>query len=247
MCLALTRLVVEAGLLFVQTGWMPIGPLSFLIGAGPGTMINASSGPPAAMISCSLTLDMRAFLLPSFLQSFKLAKDQKIATRPLLALIVACILVSFSIGLWKVLDLGYSTGGLEMAKWWATAAGSQAALHAVGFAQELDTNYAANWAWTGVGAAATLGMMFARSRLVWFPLHPMGLIMCVPFAMHSMWFSIFLGWLFKVGITRFGGTDTYRKGIPFFLGITLGSVFMIVFWVIVDGWQGKMQHALLPF
>ena len=245
--LVLTRLVAEAGLLFVQTGWMPIGPIAFLVGAGPGHLFDASSAAPASMISCSTMLDMRGFTLPAFLQSFKLAHDQKIAVRPLLALIFACILVSFSIGLTSIVLLGHNVGGLRLANWWATAAGSQPALHAVGFAKGLDTNYLANWLWVGVGGAATWGMMLARSRFAWFPLHPLGLIMMVPFAMHAMWVSIFLGWLSKVLITRFGGSDSYRKIIPLFLGLTLGGIVMVVFWIAIDGWQGRTAHALLPF
>jgi len=153
--LALTRLVAEAGLLFVQTGWMPLGPLAFLVGAGPGHLINASSAAPAAMVSSSLMLDMRGFLMPSFLQGFKLAHDRKIPARPLLALIAACILISFGVGLVTVIRLGYMVGGLQLANWWATAAGSQPALHAVAFARGIETNYAVNWAWVGGGALAS--------------------------------------------------------------------------------------------
>ena len=245
--LALTRLVAEAGLLFVQTGWMPLGPLAFLVGAGPGHLIDAATAAPASMISSSLMLDQRGFTLPSFLQGFKLAHDQGISPRSLLGLIFACIVVSFCIGLFSILRMGYTVGGLQMASWWATAAGSQPALHTVGLARGLDTSIAMNWLWVGVGAAATLGMMSARARFAWFPLHPLGLIMCVPFAMHAMWLSIFLGWISKTLITRFGGSDSYRKITPFFLGLALGDMAMVVFWVAVDGWQGRTGHALLPF
>jgi hypothetical protein len=62
-----------------------------------------------------------------------------------------------------------------------------------------------------------------------------------------MWLSILLGWLCKVTITRFGGTDTYRKLIPLFLGLALGDIVMIVAWIAIDAWQGRTGHALLPF
>jgi hypothetical protein len=245
--LALTRLVAEAGLLFVQTGWMPLGPMAFLVGAGQGKIIDAVSGPPAAMISSSLMLDMRGFLLPSYLQSFKLAHDEKIPAKRLLALISACVLISFLVGTFMVVQLGYTNGGLQLQKWWATGNSSQVATHAVGFAKGLNTSYSGNWFWVAVGALATIGMMAARSRFTWFPFHPIGLVMCVPFAMHAMWLSILLGWACKVIITRFGGSDTYRKTTPFFLGIVLGDIMMVVFWICVDGWQGRTNHALLPF
>jgi hypothetical protein len=51
-------------------------------------------------------------------------------------------------------------------------------------------------------------MMLARSRFLWFPLHPLGLLMSLTYPMNTLWFSIFLGWGCKVMITRFGGTDT---------------------------------------
>ena len=245
--LVLTRLVVEAGLLFVHTGWLPIGPIAFLVGSGPGHLLDAASSAPAALISSSFMLDMRGFTLPSFLQSFKLAHDQKIAPRPLLALIFGCICVSFAIGLYSVLMLGYNAGGNTLAKWWATANGGQSAIHAVGFAKGIDVNFTTTWLWVGIGALATLAMMSARARFAWFPLHPLGLIMCVPFAMHAMWLSIFLGWASKTLITRFGGNESYRKVTPFFLGLALGDIVMIVFWILVDGWQGRTGHALLPF
>jgi hypothetical protein len=71
--------------------------------------------------------------------------------------------------------------------------------------------------------------------------------MMVPFAIHAMWLSIFLGWMAKVTITRFGGTESYRKSTKFFLGLALGDIVMIVIWILIDGWQGRMKHALLPF
>jgi hypothetical protein len=60
------------------------------------------------------------------------------------------------------------------------------------------------------------------------------------------WFSIFLGWLCKGLIMRFGGIDTYRKVTPAFLGLVLGDVSMMLFWLAIDGWQGRTGHQLMP-
>lgn len=245
--LGLTRLVCEAGLLFVQTGWMPIGPMAFLVGAGPGRIVDVASATPASFISAGLMLDMRGFLLPSFVQSFKLAHDRKIVMRPLMALIAAAILISLAVSWWTIVRLGYKQGGLSLQPWWGTGNWSQAAFHSQNLIRGLNTNFAANWGWVGAGAGLTWAIMFARSQFAWFPLHPIGLLMMVPFAMHSMWVSIFFGWAAKVIITRFGGNDAYRKATPFFLGLALGDIMMAVFWVLVDGWQGRIGHALLPF
>ena len=42
-------------------------------------------------------------------------------------------------------------------------------------------------------------------------------------AMNSFGFSIFLSWLVKFIILRYGGLKLYRKSIPLFLGFILGE------------------------
>jgi hypothetical protein len=201
---------------------------------------------PAAYITGSLMSEMRGFLLPSFVQSFKLAHDRKIKMKPLLALITACTIVSLVTGMWMILKLGYEGGGLSMERWWAKIG----CVYPIGNAKEamgeVTGDRSTNWIWLGIGAAVTYGIMMARSRFVWFPFHPIGYIMCAPAAMYSMWFSIFLGWLIKSLITKYGGTDAYRKVMPFFLGLITGEVTMILFWLVIDGWQGRTGHQLMP-
>jgi hypothetical protein len=64
-----------------------MGPLAFLFGnAGK---CSARQRRSRLNISGSLMFEMRGFLLPSFVQSFKLAHDRKIALKPLFALIAA--------------------------------------------------------------------------------------------------------------------------------------------------------------
>ncbi len=242
--IGLTRLVVEAGLLMVHTGWMPLGPISGLIGTGN---IPASSAVPAWMIGGALMTELRGFLLPSFVQSFKLAHDQKIAARPLMALITACIIVSFGMAIWTIVHMGYDYGGLTLQTWWARGAGAQApAQNAATIIKGAQDDFVLNWGWTAVGVVMTLLLMMARSRFSWFPLHPLGYIISTPFAIVTLSFSIFLGWLAKTLITKFGGTPAYRAALPAFLGLALGDITMMVFWVAIDGWQGRMGHYLTP-
>ncbi len=90
----------------------------------------------------------------------------------------------------------------------------------------------------------TYALMLARSRFLWFPLHSLGFLMSLTYPMNRLWFSIFLGWGCKTIITRFGGTEAYRKMTPFFLGVVLGDVTMYLFWLAIDAWQGRTFHQL---
>ena len=51
--------------------------------------------------------------------------------------------------------------------------------------------------------------------------------------MGMLWFSIFISWVIKNTILRFGGISLYRKVFPFFLGLLLGEYFVGGAWVVI--------------
>ena len=244
--IALTRLVVEGGLLFVQQAWTPLGAIAQITGSGPGTILPASSIVPASFLQGAIITDLRAFLLPSFVQSFKLAHDRKIKARPLLALIMTCVLITLVMGIWMNVRMGYEKGGLSLDPWFAQGGAQTPANTSNDLIKGARDVSHWNLIWLAVGGLLTFGMMFARTRFLWFPLHPLGFLMSVTYPMNRLWFSVFLGWLAKVTIQRFGGSDTYRRLVAAFLGLALGDVAMMIFWLLIDAWQIRMGHNLMP-
>jgi len=245
--IALTRIIAEAGILFVQQGWVPLGIISQITNSGGSHwLLNDSSIPAASMFQGSLMVDLRGFVMPSFIQGFKLAHDRKINVKGLLALMLACTFIAFGLGTYMNVSLGYAQGGQTLDPWYSGAASTQPASAAASLMHGVTTSSWSNLIWIAVGMGLTYGMMLARARMPWFPLHPIGFLVCLSYPMSQIWFSVFLGWLAKSLITRFGGTDSYRKTIPLFLGLALGDVFMMLFWLIVDGAQGHIGHKLMP-
>jgi len=159
---------------------------------------------------------------------------------------LACTFIAFGLGTYMNVSLGYAQGGQTLDPWYSGAASTQPASAAASLMHGVTTSSWSNLIWIAVGMGLTYGMMLARARMPWFPLHPIGFLVCLSYPMSQIWFSVFLGWLAKSLITRFGGTDSYRKTIPLFLGLALGDVFMMLFWLIVDGAQGHIGHKLMP-
>ena len=247
--IVITRIVAEGGLIFVHHGWMPLGAMASVVGAGPGTFLSPANGiVVASVVESACIQDYRGSLMPSFIQSFKLARDRRIEGRKLGALIFAVILVGFTMGVYMNVRLGYENGGLGLQGWLAKSGpsmtGSQAAQMAKGFSPQDVNPY--NLLWLASGAGLTFFMMWCRSQFLWFPLHPLGYMICVAYPMHTFWVSILIGWACKVLISRYGGGDSYRKFIPGFLGLALGDVAMMLFWLGMDGWQGRQGHQLMP-
>jgi hypothetical protein len=245
--IAMTRIISEAGILFMQQGWVPLGIIGQITGSGSGHfLLSTSSIPPAALLQGSLMTDLRGFIMPSFMQGFKLAYDRKIALRPLLVLIMLCSVISMALGVYMNIKLGYEQGGLTLDGWYAGAASQQPASVSANLLKGVRDASWFNLGWVGLGIAFTYLLMLARSRYAWFPLHPIGFLLSQTYPIGTIWFSIFLGWLIKVSIMRFGGTETYRKTTPLFLGLILGDVGMMLFWLVIDGWQGRVLHKLMP-
>ncbi len=246
LAIGLTRVVVEGGLLFVQQGWTGLGTFAQLMNSGPGTWLPPNVLVPGAFLQHAIMHDFRGFLLPSYVQGFKLAHDQKLAKRPLLLLIIAVIAVTLPMGVLMRVKLGYDAGALGFHSWFATGGAQQPAFTSNTLMVSPNDMSWTNWGFMFAGMAFTWLMMAARSRFAWFPLHPLGYLVNLGYAMNTLWFSVFMGWLFKIVITRYGGVDSYRKVIPLFLGLALGDVSMMLFWLIIDGWQGRTYHYLVP-
>ena len=244
----LSRVVAEGGLLFVHHTWMPLGSLAGLFGQGAGTLLSPAAGTaPAAFIEVATIQDFRASLMPSFVQAFKLAHDRGIAVRPLLGLIGAVIGVGMIVGFAMNVQMGYrGGGGLGLQGWlqlWGPSLAGRSA-HDIG-----STTVAADpiaWVFTGVGIAVIALTVLMRARFAWWPFHPLGYLMATSYPMHAFWFSIFLGWLAKTLISRYGGSEAGRRALPFFLGLALGDVVMMLFWIGVDGYFGRTGHQLMP-
>ncbi len=91
------------------------------------------------------------------------------------------------------------------------------------------TSVAGHWTF---GFCFTLLLAFLRLRFTWWPLHPIGYLMLDTFPAAQLWFSIFLGWLAKLLIVRFGGSRAYAAAKPFFIGLIVGESAAAGFWLV---------------
>lgn len=243
--LVLARVLADSGLLFVSKIHDSLKVFGHLFGSGPGTMLGGSHAAANSMLAA--TGDMRSCLMPSWISALKLISDRKMPARPLFALFCAVTMISVGLAAWTHIRISYEYGALSMAAPYTARSAPQGLASAAAlFAQGEPTQGPFVLLWTAVGVVSVLAMAFLRSRLLWFPLHPTGYVMGLSWAMHNLWLSVFIGWAAKTLITRFGGNDAYRKATPLFLGLALGDIAMMLFWLLIDGWQGRTGHVLVP-
>jgi len=73
----------------------------------------------------------------------------------------------------------------------------------------------------GAGFTVFLGAM--RARFLWWPFHPIGYLAASSYGAYRMWLPVFVTWVIKGALLRYGGLRAYRWALPFFLGLILGE------------------------
>ena len=100
-------------------------------------------------------------------------------------------------------------------------------------------------AFMGVGGLFTALLFYLRYRFPGFPVHPIGFAISASNVLRSSAASIFLIWLIKSLLFRFGGLDRYRRTAPLFLGLLVGYLAGVALGILVDAvWFPGDGHPL---
>ncbi|MDE2127199.1 MAG: hypothetical protein KGJ62_11465 [Armatimonadetes bacterium] len=81
-----------------------------------------------------------------------------------------------------------------------------------------------------VGFLCVITLFVLRLRFFGFPLHPLGYAIASSWAINLVWMPLFIAWALKLLCMRYGGLRTYRRYLPFFLGLILGDCIMGSIW-----------------
>jgi hypothetical protein len=102
-----------------------------------------------------------------------------------------------------------------------------------------------------IGFGATVLLEIAALTFAGWPLLPVGFVACFGNPIGNAWFSIFVGWLAKVLIVRFGGAPLFQRARPFFIGIIFGEALAAALWlgvnaiVVMNGGNSQAVKFLL--
>ncbi len=75
----------------------------------------------------------------------------------------------------------------------------------------------------GVGLGFAFFLQTMRMRYVNWPFHPLAYAVTGSYMMNVVWMPLFIAWVLKSLITKFGGHRLYQKFVPIFLGVIMGD------------------------
>jgi len=235
----LTRIVVESGM--AEAVASTIGS-SFVI-SGIGARPLGPQGLTAMALTYVWSSDIRTFVMASAANGLKVAELGSERKRPLFWAMMLAIIVCAVSSIWMLLRVSYLYGGINGNDWFYDG-GAKAPYNYI-ITQIMNPTEAniTGWYIKGIGAGIMTILMFLRQRFLWWPFHPIGFAIGPIWMMDQMWFTVFLAWIIKFSILRYGGLKLYRTLLPLFLGLILGQFVCNGTWLILDfitGHRGNM-------
>ena len=251
--IVLTRLVLEAGLLIIGTEAIAY---EFLTGLVPASWLSNGTVTSFAQLRGALMSDLREILMPYVMNGARAIELARSNARRMMAVFAATAVLALFVTTYARIATCYKYGAIHGDTAYNLGWNSWLHYDATNF-QKSPPGYpfitiggakllpvAATHAVTGAGL--TGAMIFLRARFSWWPLNPIGFIVCGSWALSVTWFPIFLGWLAKAGVMNFGGATAYRRTLPFFLGLVLGESIIATIWALVAFLTGVPGVSMLP-
>ena len=227
--IALTRIRAQIGLSIHNT--TSIGPHHSLVSL-IGTRRLGAQNLTWFSLFFWFNRDNRSHPMPHQLEAFKLAERSKLDSKGLSRWMLGLMVIAMPLCIVMLLDTFYKLGvdsgriGAQI-----NSFGSRAyrLLHR-SFIMPQDSQ-PAHVAGMVIGFGFTLLLAAIRSRLFWWPIHPLGY--GVAFHIHMFWAAFTIGAITKWSLLKYGGIGLYRKAVPLFIGLVLGDFTVGSIWSIL--------------
>jgi len=236
----LTRVVAESGMAEAVASTISS---SFVV-SGIGTAGLGPGGLTAMSLTYIWAADLRTFVMASAANSLKIIEGESKRKKPLFWAMMLSIVITMVSSVWVLLKLAYTNGGLNCNDWFFSG-GAKAPFNF--FVSKILNPSEPNWlGWyiKAGGAAGMMFLMFMRARFLWWPFHPIGFVIGPVWIMDHIWFTIFLAWLIKGIVLKYGGRKLFQKLRPLFLGLILGQFTCNGVWVLIDAIAGGRGNRI---
>jgi hypothetical protein len=216
--IGLSRLVIEGGLVFILP---PLTPQSATV-----TLLGNSAMGASQLTAMGLTMGWAAdpvnAFMPAATNAAKVGHTAGVRGRRIAIAMAVAVLVGLAVTIPCTIWIGYHRGAYTTGTWlfkglpWVPYG---YIVHAIKSPPGVE------WAklmWAGGGGAAMLALTFLHHRFVWWPLHPIGLVVGLIYKVRWCFLPFLAGWACKVIVLRVGGATALAKAKPFFLGAMVG-------------------------
>ena len=238
--ITLTRIVCEGGI--------PTLVATTIASSQIVSMFGSKNLTPFTILALALTYvyaaDLRTFPLASSSMSLKIIENSEKNRRFFFWAIFLAIIINIITTLILQLKLAYKYGGINLTSWYFIGGPQAPYKYAADIIKNPTTSNKIGWICRGIGFITMGILILARQNFLWWPLHPIGFLIGPVWLMDQLWFSIFVVWLIKKLILKYGGVQVYNKFKYFFLGLPLGLYTCAGIWFIIDLFTGRQGNQI---
>ena len=244
--LAITRIVVEGGLVFVR---MPMIAQPFVLHT-LGTNVNLSL-PSMVSLAFSYTWfsDIKCTFIVAAGHASRMVDRAGVGRKAILWGIGSSVVTALVVSTGYTLYMGYQIGAFNMDRWLFQSAGL---IPFDAMARNLRNPFDPDLkrlGFMGMGAAIMAILNILRYRFTWWPLAPLGFPICSVQMVRNTAFTIFLAWALKVILLKIGGNHLYKRAMPVFFGLMVGyytglGIAWIVDFIWFPGGQGHYLYGV---
>jgi len=228
--LVASRIICEAGVFLYSSPLFGLGTVVFQ-GFSRGM-----SPKDVTLLTASTWVDVRnssAMAMPFMMQALKMGSSIGLKRSQTSWLIFGAIALAVLTCHISVPYILYHNGIGKLSHW-PQGSGLGAVNSIAGFINDPVGMDSERWTGLFTGGAFAWFLVEMRQRFIWWPLHPLGFVAALwGWPIDRYWLSIFLGWLMKVTVLRFGGYRAYRALRPVAFGLILGLSFVMTIWMIL--------------
>lgn len=267
--LVMSRLNAECGVIYLQAGWHPVAVLVGLFGL-------KALGPEALVISglvCTvLVLDPRECLMPFVINGLKMCDDTGVKASRVgwwgIGVFALCLAVAIPVVFWADYNWGVPTWDKWAVEWLPpiTFDAVEKTVNQLKQAGELAQSEGFSawerithmepsgeflWA-AGAGLGLALLCSIMRLRYSRWPLHPILFLVWGTWPLCLCSHSFMLGWLIKTAVTKFGGSQTYRRVTGLMIGVIAGDLLGGLTFAVISAGYGlvtgikPVAYAIFP-
>lgn len=228
--LVMARMTSEGGMPMTEGSFTP---LDVYAAAAPRYTAGPANLTGLAFIDAFFSRDLRGLILTGFLDGQRMGDGVRLPRRKLLTVFGMAVLAAMVLAAAVHLYLPYRRGAITLYSYVYQGNALQFFRENEPLITREDPFRPLASVFTGIGVLVTALLAFLRIRFWWWPLHPLGYALCNSWTTDVFWFPLFVAWLIKALLVRYGGLPLYNRARPFFLGLIFGEFTMAVFWTLV--------------
>ncbi len=166
------------------------------------------------------------------LDALKIADSARVGRRPLVTAMIGAFVFALVVGLFVALTGIYHYGfnNLQQSGCWVdyeVQRGGAQIYDALTNPSPLSLSATAA---LGSGMAVTFLLSALRLRFWWWPLHPVGYLVANVWGSQWWWGPLFVAWVLKTLVIRYGGLRLYQKTVPIAVGVIVGNQLSDMLW-----------------